>query len=269
MLEPGSFAVLPANSDFATELTGVAAERGARVVTYGIESRADLNASHVEVVPGGLLSFLCGMGISWEHLSLPFTGRHNLENALAALAAVLCLGADPIALRSGFAAASLPQGRLEPAHAPGSKFRVLIDYAHTPDALAQVLDSLAVELASVGTGRLIVVFGCGGDRDAGKRPEMGRAVAERADLAILTNDNPRTEDPSGIAADVEPGLWQGAREFRYEIELDRAAAIRRAVELAESGDIVLIAGKGHESYQLVGDRRLPFSDVSVAREACA
>jgi UDP-N-acetylmuramoyl-L-alanyl-D-glutamate--2,6-diaminopimelate ligase len=192
-------------------------------------------------------------------------GLHNAQNLLAALAIAVVLDLD---IEAAAAALSRPirvPGRLERCDDPAmDDIVVLVDYAHTPDALARVLSSLAAYREG---HRLWCVFGCGGDRDAQKRPLMGEAAARGADLVIVTNDNPRGEDPFEIARQIEPGLE--AARGRASVELDRRAAIRRAVAGAEPGDVVLIAGKGHETYQIIGDRILSFDDREVAREALA
>jgi UDP-N-acetylmuramoyl-L-alanyl-D-glutamate--2,6-diaminopimelate ligase len=191
-------------------------------------------------------------------------GAHNASNLLAALAATHLLGFD---VEDAAAALSSPiqvAGRLERCDAPGADdVIVLVDYAHTPDALARVLASVR----ALSEGRVVCVFGCGGDRDPLKRPRMGEAVGLAADVAIVTNDNPRSEDPRAIAEAILPGLARGRAEVL--VELDRARAIERAVLDAEPGDVVLIAGKGHEPYQIIGDVTLPFDDRDEARRALA
>jgi UDP-N-acetylmuramoyl-L-alanyl-D-glutamate--2,6-diaminopimelate ligase len=193
-----------------------------------------------------------------EHLptgALRLRGRFNVENALAAAAAARLLGIGEDAVAAGLAAVPGVPGRFEPVD-EGQPFTVIVDYAHKPDALENVLKT-ARELAS---GRLICVFGCGGDRDRGKRPQMGRIAFELADRAILTSDNPRSEEPRAIADEVlagAPGL---------EVELDRARAIELALEGAQEGDVVLIAGKGHEQGQEANGVVQPFDDREVARE---
>jgi UDP-N-acetylmuramyl-tripeptide synthetase len=155
-------------------------------------------------------------------------------------------------------------GRFESVE-EGQPYRVIVDYAHTEDGLRNVLKAAR----GICEGRLVVVFGCGGDRDKGKRPKMGMAAAEWADHSIVTSDNPRTEDPERILLDIEVGLQRaGKRKYEdYLIILDRAEAIRTAIEGAKSGDVVLIAGKGHEDYQILGDKRIHFDDCEVARAA--
>jgi len=187
-------------------------------------------------------------------------GRHNVSNALAAASAALALGLPPAALRTGLAALQAVPGRLQPIHC-GQDFRVLVDYAHTPDALEKVLELLR----PLTRGRLHVVFGCGGDRDRSKRPLMGAAVARWADALYVTSDNPRSEAPDAILAEIVAGIPARARS-RASVLTDRRAAIDAACRAAEGGDVVLLAGKGHETTQTIGDQVLPFDDREVARE---
>jgi len=189
-----------------------------------------------------------------DDVELKLRGRFNVENALAAAAAARALGVGDDAIKSGLESVERIPGRFD-AVDEGQPFTVLVDYAHTPGALATALES-ARELAR---GRVICVFGAGGDRDRTKRPLMGRVVAELADLAIVTSDNPRSEDPAAIAGEVVDAL-------ELEIELDRRRAIERALEAAREGDVVVIAGKGHEQGQEVRGRKLPFEDREVAAE---
>jgi len=186
---------------------------------------------------------------------LKLRGRFNVENALAAAAAARALGIDDAVIKRGLEAVERVPGRFD-AVDEGQPFTVLVDYAHTPGALEAALES-ARELAR---GRVICVFGAGGDRDRDKRPLMGQVVLELADVALVTSDNPRSEDPAAIAADVVDGL-------DLDVELDRRRAIGRALEQAREGDVVLIAGKGHEQGQEIAGEKLPFDDGEVAREA--
>jgi UDP-N-acetylmuramoyl-L-alanyl-D-glutamate--2,6-diaminopimelate ligase len=188
-------------------------------------------------------------------------GEHNLENLLLALGILQGLGVDLQSAATALDDAPQVPGRLERCDDPGDDILVLVDYAHTPDALERVL----VAARSLTKERVLCVFGCGGDRDPQKRPRMGAAVGRLADYAWLTNDNPRSEEPSAIAKAVEVGLRE--MDAKYEVELDRARAIELAVSKAEPGDVVLIAGKGHEPYQLIGDQTLPFDDRVEARRA--
>jgi UDP-N-acetylmuramoyl-L-alanyl-D-glutamate--2,6-diaminopimelate ligase len=186
-------------------------------------------------------------------------GDFNVANALGAFAAALALGVEPEAAAAGLAQAAPPPGRFEPVD-EGQGFSVLVDYAHTPDSLENVLRAAR----RLGEGRVISVFGAGGDRDRGKRPLMGRAGAELSDLAIVTSDNPRSEDPEAIVAEILAGIDD---RDGVEAEVDRRAAIARALSRAEPGDTVVIAGKGHEQGQeFENGRKLPFDDRDVARE---
>jgi UDP-N-acetylmuramoyl-L-alanyl-D-glutamate--2,6-diaminopimelate ligase len=193
-----------------------------------------------------------------DGIELRLRGRFNVENALAALSAARALGIDDGSIRRGLESVRGVPGRFESVDA-GQPFHVIVDYAHKPDALEKVLRA-ARELA--GERRMICVVGAGGDRDRGKRAVMGRLASELADLAIVTSDNPRSEDPEAIAAEIVSGA-----DGEVEVELDRAAAIGRAVGLAAPGDVVLIVGKGAEQGQEFADRTVPFDDRAAAKEA--
>lgn len=208
-------------------------------------------------------------------LSSPLLGEHNLENLLVALGCIYALGLDCEKAASAWSNAGGSPGRLERVPHPRD-VAVLVDYAHTPDALARVLETMR----AVTPGRLIAVFGAGGDRDRGKRPEMGRAGVQYADVCVLTSDNPRTEDPVAILEDVEAGAREGGSPRLAEQDLadaedgycaivDRRAAIVAAIRAARPGDTVLLAGKGHETYQIIGAERAHFDDREEARSAIA
>ncbi len=267
----GGAAVINAD-DAAGERMRRAAERaGARVFTYGTRSDADLSAVLDRVGPAGTTLFLKGMGIPRTGFFLPLVGRHNVENTLAALAAVLFLGVSPALAGAGLTALTAPRGRLEPVDTGARGFRVFVDYAHTPDALERVLATLRELLAAPGAdaGRVLCVFGCGGNRDREKRAPMGAAVARHAERVWITSDNPRDEEPLAIIDDILPGFEHGRASLEdgsVEIEPDRRRAIARALAEARAGDIVLIAGKGHEAWQQVRDERLPFEDRRVVQE---
>jgi UDP-N-acetylmuramoyl-L-alanyl-D-glutamate--2,6-diaminopimelate ligase len=187
-------------------------------------------------------------------------GRFNAENALVVIACLLSLGASLAEAARVLAECVPPPGRMEVvAAATPDRPLAVVDYAHTPDALEHALRALR-ETAG---GSLAVVFGCGGDRDRGKRPQMGAVAAELADRVYLTSDNPRSEDPRAIVDAIATGIGAG----KHIVELDRRLAIERAIREANSGDVVLVAGKGHEAYQIVGDRVLPFDDAAVVGEA--
>src|SRR5713101_6810135 len=248
---------LPGSIGFSTR--GAA---GARLEARGLQS--DLE---------GIRFDLRG-GFGEARIESPLVGAHNAENLLAALGLLLGLGMPLVELAQAAAQARGAPGRLERVPDPGGRV-VLVDYAHTDDALARVLD--AVRAAAGSKARVICVFGCGGDRDRGKRPLMGQAAARRADLVVATSDNPRTEDPLAILADIEPGLSKHKRKMGmsdaragrdgYCIIPDRAAAIELALRSARAGDAVVIAGKGHEDYQIVGSEKRSFDDRVEARRA--
>ena len=232
-------------------------EKKAAVVTYGMGARADFRASSYRMEFGGTSYQLDARGKSYL-VRVPLIGRFNVANSLAALAAANALG---ISLRDAVVSlGKSPQvpGRLEAVPAR-RQFQVFVDYAHTPDALLNVIKTLR----ELGPRRLIVVFGCGGDRDRQKRPLMGEVVDQNADHAIITSDNPRKEDPDAIIAEVEKGF----RSNHYEKIVDRAGAITRAIERAQPRDVVLIAGKGHENYQEFADHTVPFDDMQIAKRA--
>jgi UDP-N-acetylmuramoyl-L-alanyl-D-glutamate--2,6-diaminopimelate ligase len=198
-------------------------------------------------------------------VELPLAGRHNVANALCAAAIADWLGVDPATVARGLASVPTVAGRFERVEA-GQAFTLAVDYAHTPDALQTVLDA-ARERADADGGRVLVVFGCGGDKDRAKRPEMGRIAAASADVVVVTTDNPRSEDPAAIAAEIVAGIPgdQGAGDVRTI--LDRADAIHHAAREARDHDVVVIAGKGHETTQTFADRVVEFDDRVVAAAA--
>lgn len=269
LLPKGAPAVLnlddPRGAELAREIRG-----SIGFTVRGVKGAA-LEARSIESDLAGLRFELRGR-FGEATIESPLIGAHNAENLLAALGLLLGLGLplDQLA-RTTIQARGAP-GRLERVPDPGGRV-VLVDYAHTDDALARVLD--AVRAAA--EARVICVFGCGGDRDRGKRPLMGQAAARRADLVVATSDNPRTEDPLSILAEIEPGLAKHKRKMGisdaragrdgYCIIPDRAQAIELALRSARSGDAVVIAGKGHEDYQIVGSEKRPFDDRVEARRA--
>jgi len=227
---------------------------GLPTVTYGLAEDAGIRATDVHVGATGLRFRVGDLEVRSR-----LRGAFNVHNCLAALAAARQVGIPDAASVEGIAALPGVPGRLEPVEA-GQPFEVLVDYAHTPDSLDNVLRA-ARPLA---TGKVIAVFGCGGDRDRGKRPLMGEAATRLADLTIVTSDNPRSEDPLAIIGEIEPGAVRGGGD--HVVEPDRRAAIRLALGRASSGDVVVIAGKGHETGQEFADRTIPFDDRLVARE---
>jgi UDP-N-acetylmuramoyl-L-alanyl-D-glutamate--2,6-diaminopimelate ligase len=184
-------------------------------------------------------------------------GRMNVENALAAFAIGLMLGFGEDAILEGIASLEQLPGRVEVISGRGRS--AVVDYAHTPDALNRLL----MDMRDLTSGRVIVVFGCGGDRDRGKRPEMGRIAAELSDLVFITSDNPRTEDPSKIIDDILAGLPEGSK---YEVEPDRERAIEKSIEASREGDLIVVAGKGHEDYQILGTRKIHLDDREIVRK---
>jgi UDP-N-acetylmuramoyl-L-alanyl-D-glutamate--2,6-diaminopimelate ligase len=236
----------PHGRELADELRG-----HGELITFGLADDAELRAEDLELDSRG--ARLCAGGIDLE---TRLRGRFNVENILGAVAAARLLEISDEAIARGVRELRGVPGRFE-AVDEGQPFAVLVDYAHTPDSLENVLRT-ARDLAQ---NRVICVFGCGGDRDRGKRPLMGRIATELADVAIVTSDNPRSEDPEAIIAEILEGA------DRTEVEPDRREAIARAIAAAGEGDVVVIAGKGHEQGQQFADRTIPFDDREVAREA--
>jgi len=234
-------------------------------LTFAVDGPADYSATGVRCDFDGC-AFTLHTPVGRREVTLPMPGRFNVANALAALAAVHALGGDVDVLVRALEQGVRVPGRFEPVE-EGQDFAVLVDYAHTPDSLENVLQA-ARELASEGPlapGRLVCVFGAGGDRDRGKRPLMGEVAARLADEVVVTSDNPRSEDPEQIIAEIMAGVRGASAHVRSMP--DRACAIEHAIAGARSGDAVVIAGKGHEQGQeFAGGRKLPFDDVAVARE---
>lgn len=239
-------------------------------LSFGMASTLDVHPASFEIGMNGISATIVAPGRRFE-IESPLLGEINLLNILGASAVSVALGIESDAVVEGVRRCSGAPGRLEAVAAPPG-VRVLVDYAHKPDALSAVLAALR----ELRPRRLICVFGCGGDRDRGKRPIMGKIAGDLADVAVLTSDNPRSEPPLGIIAEVEVGLEATAQkkidEARarsargYLVEPDRRAAIGLALRIAGPGDIVVIAGKGHEDYQLIGSQRLPFDDRVVVAE---
>jgi len=201
-----------------------------------------------------------GARFTWrgQHVRLPLLGRHNVADALLAAESCVVLGADPAVIAAALGTVTPPPGRFEPIDL-GQPFRVIIDFAHTPEALEGAIEAAR----AVGSGRVILVFGAGGDRDPSKRPRMGEVADRLSDIVVVTSDNPRSEDPSTIMAAVRRGM----ERLEPRLIVDRRAAITAAIADAQPGDVVLIAGKGHEITQTIGQDELPFDDRQVAAEA--
>ncbi|MDH7576411.1 MAG: UDP-N-acetylmuramoyl-L-alanyl-D-glutamate--2,6-diaminopimelate ligase [Bacillota bacterium] len=229
------------------------------VITYGIREKADVKAEDIKLSARGT-----AFTVMYQKQEIPFSlslpGEFNIYNALAAICVGLQEGIEVSSLQETLQKAKGVPGRFEVID-QGQSFTVVVDYAHTPDGLENILRTSR----TLTQGKVLTVFGCGGDRDPGKRPLMGRIAAELSDFTIITSDNPRSEDPGKILTQIEAGLKQigGAR---YLVIEDRYEAIRAALHQAQAGDFVVIAGKGHEGYQIIGDKVIPFNDRLVAQE---
>jgi UDP-N-acetylmuramoyl-L-alanyl-D-glutamate--2,6-diaminopimelate ligase len=256
-------AVINAGDPRGEELAAAARAAGAEIRTYGIR-KGDWRAASYQLTPSGAsiaLETPAGSAQLTSHLA----GEVNILNLLAAFAAAHARGVPFQDLVAAVPTLKPVPGRFQPVDA-GQPFTVIVDYAHTDDALRN-LTALARQMTAPTGRRVLTVFGCGGDRDRTKRPKMGHAAGEGSDLVIATSDNPRSEDPLAILAEIEPGLR--ATGIEYRVEPDRAAAIRQALEAAAPGDVVLIAGKGHEREQILADRTIPFDDAEIALSALA
>lgn len=256
-IEQQSFAVLnrddPA-AEFYSRMTP------AQVVTYGLSTEADVRATDVQITAAGT-SFILETFKGSVEIALRLVGKFNVYNALAAAAVALIEGLSLTQIKESLQAVSGVPGRFESVQA-GQPFSVIVDYAHTPDSLENTLRTIH-EFAR---GRVWTIIGCGGDRDRSKRPLMARAAVEQSDYTVLTSDNPRTEDPEAILADMQAGLTNLPSD-RFTTIVDRREAIQYAVENMKANDILLIAGKGHETYQEIQGKRYDFDDRLVAKEA--
>ena len=265
-------AVVNADDPYGRRIIEALEAAGRPVLRYGLSSPdAVLRAMVDEARPDGTrftVSYQPPQGsvVSFT-VSLQMGGLFQVTNALAAVGVALLRRVPPMAIKNGLEALVGVPGRFELVPTPGRDFTVLVDYAHTSDGLENVLRSAR----ALNPTRLVCVFGCGGDRDAKKRPLMGRIASELADLTLLTSDNPRSENPDAIVADILAGIEGGRENPNVAVEVDRHAAIRQALcELARPGDLIVIAGKGHETTQTgTGGRTIPFDDRLVAREALA
>jgi UDP-N-acetylmuramoyl-L-alanyl-D-glutamate--2,6-diaminopimelate ligase len=252
------------------------AEVKGNALTFGLEQNHDVRADDFQITLEGIEAVLCVPGASLRIIS-PLIGRFNLYNILAAVAAAFAVGIDPSAIERGISLMQGVPGRMEKVSRPGEP-HVFVDYAHTDDALRKAIENLT----GLSGNRIITVFGCGGDRDRGKRPLMGTVAAMLSDVVIVTSDNPRSEDPLVIIDQIEAGIRrENIRKTAlpdlgipvshkiYCVIPDRRAAIEAAILKARPADIVLIAGKGHEDYQIIGNQRSFFDDRIVARESLA
>ena len=255
-LRPEKFAAVNRDDPYGQKIASLCP---VPVTTYGIKEASDLRAGHITLNAAGSQFTLRGLGNdATVRLSLP--GLHNIYNALAAAASACKLGVPPETILSGLESLTAVPGRLEPVQC-GQNFAVFVDYAHTEDAMKNVLESLR----AMAKGRILTLFGCGGDRDRSKRPLMGALAAGMSDAVIVTSDNPRSEDPQKITLDIEAGIRRAGFK-NYEVILDREKAIERILQMAQKDDIVLLAGKGHENVQIFADRTVHFDDREIARK---
>ena len=274
-LAPGAVAVINVDDEWGEKMVGIARDAGATLlrVARGASADADLRLVEADSTLEGTRATLEDASGRFD-VALPLLGDFNLENLLVAVGIGHALGLDPATIAAGVAACPQVPGRMERVVGSGrNEPTVLVDYAHTPDAVEKLLHAVR----PLCVGRLVAVFGCGGDRDRAKRPLMAQAAAAHADLAIATSDNPRTEDPVAILEDVEAGLRDLTRvepdalfagdAGRYSVLVDRREAIALAIGGAAPDDTVVLAGKGHEDYQIVGREKFPFDDRLEARRA--
>jgi UDP-N-acetylmuramoyl-L-alanyl-D-glutamate--2,6-diaminopimelate ligase len=255
-LDPKGRAILNAEDDRSEALRAISP---APVWTYGIDCAADVQAHDVELSLEGSRFQVRSPAGDFE-IQSALVGRFNVQNLLAACAAALAHGVPRETVAKGLASVAGVPGRLERVQA-GQPFTVIVDYAHTDDALKNLLETVR----QLNPRRLITVFGCGGDRDRTKRPLMGAVASRLSDVVIVTSDNPRSEPPEAILEEIQRGMNGGRKAERHAI-VDRRDAIARALEIAGPGDAVVIAGKGHETYQQLRDRTVPFDDRQVARD---
>jgi UDP-N-acetylmuramoyl-L-alanyl-D-glutamate--2,6-diaminopimelate ligase len=265
MLPAGAPAVVNVDDPKGAELAGALP----RVLTYGVDRPADVRATAIQSSLEGL-AFQVETPRGPLQIRSPLVGRPNVYNILGVIGAAVGLGLDPAAIERGIARLERVPGRFQLVSGTTDDVRVVVDYAHTDDALKNLLETAR----PLTQGRLITVFGCGGDRDRSKRPLMGAVAARLSDLVVLTSDNPRSEHPDRIIDEIKLGIVPppdpGAPKRPappLSTNPDRRLAIEDAIRTARAGDLVIIAGKGHEKYQVIGDRTLPFDDVEVARAA--
>lgn len=239
----------------------IASTTKARTLSYGALGKADIRATDVRLSLDGT-TFGVHFGDTAFSIKSPLVGRFNVYNILSACGAGIALGIDPDTIAAGIGNVKTVRGRFERFASPKG-WTAIVDYAHTPDALEKCLRTIHDVLPKERRGRIITVFGAGGDRDRTKRPLMGSIVGKLSDITIVTSDNPRTEDPQQIISEIAAGIPRGAAVSR---EVDRRAALHKALSQARSGDVVLVAGKGHEDYQVIGKEKIHFSDREIVEE---
>jgi UDP-N-acetylmuramoyl-L-alanyl-D-glutamate--2,6-diaminopimelate ligase len=258
-LSKDAIAVLNIDDEFGRQLAGGIPSR---VLTYGMAEGADIQPQRFSFSVDGTRALINTPGGKVE-LDSRLVGKFNLYNMLSCIGAAAAEGVDPHHIADGIEAVKTVPGRVEEI-AAGQPFKVYVDYAHTDDALKNILCTLN----QLPHKRIITLFGCGGDRDTTKRPRMGRVASELSDIVVVTTDNPRSEDPKAIARQVVDGIEKN-RLKRSFVVLDRQLAIKKAIGMAQEGDIVLLAGKGHETYQIFKNMVQPFDDRHVAKKALA
>ncbi len=251
-LKSGATAVVNRDNDMGKAIMSASP---CPVLDYGCKSQGTLRAEAIQCSPRGTAFQMRYQGKSFD-IRTSLVGNFNVYNILSAMATCLALGVEPEALQEASRSLHGVAGRIEPVPLPGDRVGI-VDYAHTPDSLEKILNAMR----DTGSERIITVFGCGGDRDRGKRPLMGEVAARLSDLCVVTSDNPRREDPEAIIRDILPGM----PEKGVLVEPDRRKAIRKAFEISQKGDVILVAGKGDEPYQIIGDESFPFEDREELR----
>jgi UDP-N-acetylmuramoyl-L-alanyl-D-glutamate--2,6-diaminopimelate ligase len=260
---PPKFAIINTDDDFGRKLAEISRKKGSSVITYGVNHSADFAAESIQLSPQET-AFTLRTASGKHQIKSPLIGKVNVYNLLAAIGAAQALGFPMQQITKAAESSKGVPGRFEKVSIGAEQpFTVVVDYAHTDDALRN-LTAAAREFVT-GKGRVITLFGCGGDRDRAKRPLMGQAAGEGSDFVVLTSDNPRSEDPAAIMQDAMNGLKQTGTH--HAVEADRRRAIALAIEAAKPGDIVLIAGKGHEKTQTTREGVFPFDDVAEAQKA--
>jgi UDP-N-acetylmuramoyl-L-alanyl-D-glutamate--2,6-diaminopimelate ligase len=252
------YAIINADDEYGKRLLEI--KNKSQIKTYSAKSQisADFKAANIKIDKSGS-SFDLSVGERKYSLSIDNIGLHNIYNALAAIGICSCCGADLKDIAEALEKAKAAPGRLERVDCKDMGFEVFVDYAHTDDALKNVLSALK----EVKHNKILTVFGCGGDRDRTKRPIMGKVAVQMSDFVFVTSDNPRTEDPNLIILDIELGIKRAALN-NYKVIVDRESAIKEAILSAQKDDIILIAGKGHEDYQILGNQKIHFDDREIA-----
>lgn len=260
---PPGYAIVNIDDPYAQYF--IDASKSSEIIKYGVSTRADAKAENITIEASGSVFTINYLQKCYE-LKIPTPGMFSVSNALAAFSTALALGILPEQAAASLSNSEPVKGRFESVPT-GTDFAVIVDYAHTPDGLENILKT-AQEFVK---GRIITVFGCGGDRDRTKRPLMGAIAAKLSDYVIITSDNPRTEEPSSIIAEIETGLLRESanKSDDYMIIADRYQAISHAVSMAKAGDVIMIAGKGHENYQIVGTEKRHFDDKETVLEIIA